>query len=318
MSIVVVGSIALDDVVTQSGSVKNAPGGSSLYFSAAASLFAPVFLVGVVGDDFPGEEIAFLSRRQVDLEGLKIIKGGKTFRWAGEYEIDMNKRRTTNLELNVFLQFDPVLPEKARKAPYVFLGNIGPKLQMQVLDQVENPKLVALDTMECYINDDLPALKEVLKRIDLLFINDSEAQLLGGTPNLLKAARELLTMGPRYVVIKKGEHGSMLLGDDLFFTVPAYPVENVVDPTGAGDSYAGGAMGYIAQENSVSPDTIKKAVVYGGLVASFGVEDFSLNALKNIKNADIDKRLKKFPFSGRILRKILHEIRTAEMDRKRA
>ncbi|MBN1294409.1 MAG: sugar kinase [Candidatus Latescibacteria bacterium] len=294
MSIVVVGSIALDDVVTQNGSIKNAPGGSSLFFSAAASLFAPVYLVGVVGDDFPREEIEFLERRQVNLDGLSIIRGGKTFRWAGEYEIDMNKRRTTNLELNVFLQFDPVLPDNARRAPYVFLGNIGPQLQMKVLDQVENPKLVALDTMECYINDNLQALKEVLQRIDLLFINDSEAQLLAGTPNLMNAARKLLGMGPRYVVIKKGEHGSMLFGDNLFFTVPAYPVENVIDPTGAGDSYAGGAMGYIAMADLTTPSVLKKAIVYGGLIASFSVQDFSLNALKNTTNTDIEQRMTEF------------------------
>jgi len=294
MSIVVVGSIALDNVVTEEGSVINAPGGSSLYFSAAASLFGPVFLVGVVGEDFPREEIEFLELREVNLDGLQVIKGGKTFRWSGEYELDMNKRRTTNLELNVFLDFDPVLKENSRKAEFVFLGNIGPGLQMKVYDQIENPKFVALDTMECYISGNTGELKEVLKKIDLLFINDTEAQQLSGTFNLLSAARKLLEMGPRYVIIKKGEHGSILVADNQFFAVPAYPVETAKDPTGAGDSYAGGVMGYIAKSGSVDFETLKKAVVYGGVVASFGVEDFSLDALKKISLADVEKRLDHF------------------------
>ena len=294
MSIVAVGSIALDNVVTEAGSVCNAPGGSALFFSAAASLFAPVYLVGVVGEDFPREEIEFLERRAVNLDGLQVIKGGKTFRWAGEYELDMNKRRTTNLELNVFQDFDPVLKEESRKAEYVFLGNINPDLQMKVLEQIENPKLTALDTIECYISGNLQELKAVLKKIDLLFINDSEAQLLAGTFNLLKAARKLLEMGPRYIIIKKGEHGSILVGDNLFFTVPAYPVETAADPTGAGDSYAGGVMGYIARADSSDFEIIKKAVVHGGIVASFGIEDFSLNALKKISLADVEKRMAHF------------------------
>lgn len=294
MSIVVVGSIALDDVATAEGSVINAPGGSSLYFSAAASLFGPVFLVGVVGEDFPREEIEFLEHREVNLDGLQVIKGGKTFRWAGEYELDMNKRKTTNLELNVFQDFDPVLKENSRKAEYVFLGNIGPDLQMKVFDQIENPKFVALDTMECYISGNNGELKEVLKKIDLLFINDTEAQMLSETFNLLTAARKLLDMGPRYVIIKKGEHGSILVANNRFFAVPAYPVESAKDPTGAGDSYAGGVMGYIARSDSKDFETLKKAVVYGGVVASFGVEDFSLDALKTITLDDIEKRMDHF------------------------
>ncbi|MCE5250712.1 PfkB family carbohydrate kinase [bacterium] len=294
MSIVAVGSIALDDVVTEAGSVTNAPGGSALYFSAAASLFAPVHLVGVVGDDFPREEIEFLERRGVNLDNLHVIGGGKTFRWSGEYELDMNKRRTTNLELNVFQDFNPVLNDTARKAPYVFLGNIGPELQMQVLDQTENPRFVALDTMECYISGNSAGLCDVLKRIDLLFINDSEAQILTGASNLLKAGRILLTMGPHSVIIKKGEHGSLLFGNDTFFTIPAYPVETVADPTGAGDTFAGAVMGYCARTGSTTTEALKKAVVYGGLVASFGVEDFSLDALRDITFADVEKRMDRF------------------------
>jgi sugar/nucleoside kinase (ribokinase family) len=294
MSIAVVGSIALDDVVTEAGSVTNAPGGSALYFSAAASLFAKVHLVGIVGDDFPLKEIEFLRTRGVDLDDLHVVKEGKTFRWAGEYELDINMRRTTNLELNVFSDFNPVLNKASRKASYVFLGNIDPELQMRVLDQIEKPKLTALDTMECYINDKPAKLREVLQRINLLFINDSEARILTGTYNLLKAARILLMMGPPYVIIKKGEHGSMLVGDGLFFTVPAYPVETVADPTGAGDTFAGAVMGYLAKTGSVMPDDLKKAVVYGGLVASFGVEDFSLNTLKKITLSDVEKRMNHF------------------------
>ncbi len=294
MSIVVVGSIAFDDVQTSTGGVCDALGGSALYFSAAASLFSPVHLVGVVGEDFPPEELAFLNARGVNTEGLQVVKGGRTFRWSGVYETDMNKRRTTNLALNVFSEFNPVLSADCRKMRNVFLANIDPELQAHVLDQVECPEFVALDTMECYIGQKPEALRRVLKRVDLLFINDSEAQQLTGIPNLVEAAHALLDLGPRYAIVKKGEHGSLLASKEGIFTVPAYPVRNVVDPTGAGDSYAGGVMGYLAMTSRYDLPTLRKAVVYGGIVASYLVEGFSLNTLRTLTREDVDRRLDHF------------------------
>jgi cytidine kinase len=294
MSIVVIGSIAFDDVETDAGSVQNALGGSALYFSAAASLFSPVHLVGVVGEDFPCGELDFMRARGVNTDGLKVVKGGTTFRWSGVYETDMNKRRTTSLALNVFNDFDPVLNAECRKAEHVFLANIDPELQARVLDQMECPEFIALDTMECYISQKPKELREVLKRVNLLFINDSEAQQLTGISNVVAATDALLDMGPEYIIVKKGEHGSILASREMFFTVPAYPVHRVVDPTGAGDSYAGGAMGYLARTGVHDSDTLRKAVVYGGLVASFLVEGFSLFTLKDLSLDVIEERMEHF------------------------
>ncbi len=294
MSIVVVGSIAFDDVQTANGAVANALGGSALYFSTAASLFCPVHLVGVIGEDFPHEEIAFLNARGVNTEALEIVPGGQTFRWSGVYETDMNKRRTTNLALNVFSTFNPVLNSACRKTGYVFLANIDPELQERVLDQIECPEFVALDTMECYILQKPEALKRVLRRVDLLFINDSEAQILTGLYNIVAAGRALLDLGPRYVVVKKGEHGSLLMSREESFVVPAYPVHEVVDPTGAGDTYAGAAMGYLAQVRTPDMASIRRAVAYGGIVASYLVEGFSLTTLRHLTREDVDRRLDLF------------------------
>lgn len=294
MSIVVVGSIAFDDVKTTAGEARNALGGSALYFSAAASLFSPVHLVGVVGEDFPFEEIAFLRERGVNTDALEVVRGGSTFRWSGEYETDMNRRRTTNLALNVFSDFNPVLTDACREAGYVFLANIDPDLQSGVLDQVNSPEFIALDTMEHYINGNPEGLRRVLPRIDLLFINDSEAQLLTGLHNTVAAAKALLDYGPRFAIVKKGEHGSLLVSREEIFAVPAYPVENVVDPTGAGDSYAGAAMGYLAMTGGKDMDAIRRAVVYGGVVASFLVEGFSLTALRDLTRDEIERRLEHF------------------------
>ena len=294
MSIVVIGSLAFDDVVTQHGAIRNAIGGSALYFATAASLFAPVSIVGVVGEDFPLTELEFLRLRKVELDGIQVIKGGKTFRWTGEYELDMNKRKTTRLELNVFKDFKPLLPEPCKSAKYVFLGNIDPDIQLDVLEQVESPGFIAADTIECYLEDKPDTFREVLERINLLFINDSEACLFTGKNSIISAARVLLECGPEYVIIKKGEHGSFLVSRDMFFIVPAYPVENIVDPTGAGDSFAGGAMGYCARVDSWDSLTLKKAVVYGSLVASFLVESFSLQGIKNLTLDEIEERLKIF------------------------
>lgn len=294
MNIVVVGTIAFDDVVTDHGTVTDIPGGSTLYFSAAASLFAPVNIVGVLGDDFPLEELLFLKQRGVNTDCLEIIKGGRTFRWGGEYETDMNIRKTTNLELNVFKDFNPVLDERSRKSEYVFLGNINPELQLNVLRQVESPRFVGADTIECYIQDERDCLTEVLKRVNLLMVNDEEARLITGECNIITAAKALLNFGPEYVVVKKGEHGSILAAENELFIVPAFPVEKVIDPTGAGDSFAGGTMGYIAKVNVINLQTIKSAIVYGGIIASYTVEEFSVNRLKNLSMAEIDKRLTHF------------------------
>ena len=294
MNIVVVGTIAFDDVVTDHGTVTDIPGGSTLYFSAAASLFAPVSIVGVLGDDFPPEELQFLKQRGVNTDCLEIIKGGRTFRWGGEYETDMNIRRTTNLELNVFKDFNPVLDERSRKSEYVFLGNINPDLQLNVLRQVESPRFVGADTIECYIQDERDSLIEVLKRVNLLMVNDEEARLITGECNIITATKALLNFGPEYVVVKKGEHGSILAAENELFVVPAYPVEKVIDPTGAGDSFAGGTMGYIAKIDAINLRTIKSAVVYGGIVASYTVEEFSINRLKNLNMAEIEERLTHF------------------------
>jgi len=294
MSIVVVGSIALDDVRTDDGEIKDAPGGSALYFSASASLFHPVSLVGVIGEDFPTEEMAFLRERGVNTDCLEVVRSGKTFRWAGVYETDMNKRSTRYLALNVFEKFEPVLDDSARKAEYVFLANINPELQERVLDMVESPRFTALDTMECYIREKPDALKKVLRRIDLLFINDSEAMILTGLANTIAAAEALLDLGPKYVIVKKGEHGSILASRDGIFVMPAFPLASVTDPTGAGDSYAGGVMGRLAEHGGIGFDDLRDAVVYGGIVASFSVEGFSLDRLRTVTREDIDERLERF------------------------
>ena len=294
MSLIAIGSIALDDVVTHDRTVTNALGGSALYFSAAASIFSSVHVVAVVGEDFPLEELEFLRKRGVNIDGIEVIRGKKTFRWGGQYEIDMNIRRTTNLELNVFQDFNPVLNDECRNAKYVFLGNIDPDLQLHVLDQVTCPTFVAADTIECYLEDKPDTFKALLKRIQLLFINDMEARLFTGKHNILTAARDLLNMGPEYVIIKKGEHGSILTGRNGSFIIPAFPVEKVIDPTGAGDCYAGGTMGYIAGAGDTGFETIKRAVAYGGLVASFLVEDFSLGRIKHLTRDDIESRMSEF------------------------
>ncbi len=294
MSIVVVGTIAFDDVVTDHGTVNDTPGGSALYFASAASLFAPVNVVGVIGDDFPTDVLDFLRGRGVNTNCLETVAGGKTFRWGGEYASDMNIRKTTNLELNVFNDFKPVLDEEFRKSKYVFLGNIIPDLQLEVLRQVESPRFIAADTIECYIRDNRETLLKVLDKVNMLIVNDIEARLLTGEHNIITASKALMRFGLDYVIVKKGEHGSILVSPDDLFIFPAYPIDEVIDPTGAGDTYAGAAMGYIAREDSIDIRTIKTAVVYGGVVASYTVQDFSLERLKSLTMDDIEKRCEIF------------------------
>jgi sugar/nucleoside kinase (ribokinase family) len=292
--ILIVGSVALDSVKTPLGHVDNALGGAAVYSSVAASFFAPVMMVGVVGDDFPKEHLSFLSGRGIDIAGIQV-EAGKSFRWAGTYEYDLNQAHTLSTDLNVFEHFKPQIPDAYKSAEYVFLANIDPDLQLEVLDQVENPKLVACDTMNFWIESKPDSLKEVLKRVDVAFLNDAEARQLVGTGSLVKAASEIRAMGPSSVIIKKGEHGAMMFCDSaLCFAAPSYPLENVVDPTGAGDSFAGGFVGYLAHTGDVSERNIRKAVIYGSTLASYNVEGFSLDRMRVLTPNDISGRYNEF------------------------
>ncbi|HFE53390.1 MAG TPA: sugar kinase [Bacteroidetes bacterium] len=291
MSLVVVGSVALDTVTTPAGKVEDALGGSALYFSAAASLLGPVSVVAVVGEDFPEDEIEFLKARGVDFRGLEK-RPGKTFRWGGVYSEDLNQRETLFTHLNVFEDFSPSLPDAYRDAPFLFLANIHPRLQSQVLDQMRQLKFVAMDTMNFWIEGTPDELAAVLKRVQMLVINDSEARQLSGESQLLKAVRVIREKGPQTVVVKKGEHGALLAHGDSLFWAPAYPVENVVDPTGAGDTFAGGMMGYLARAGEVNETTLRRALMYGTALASFCVEDFSMRRLKTLTLEEVVQRLR--------------------------
>jgi len=291
MPLVVVGSVALDSVVTPTQTRDNVLGGSAIYFSYAASYFTSVRLAGVVGEDWPGEHTALLKAQGIDTAGLQIVRGGKTFRWRGKYLPNMNDRETLDIQLNVMDQFDPVLPETYRRCKFLFLANGSTKLQLKVLDQCQGPSLVVADTMDLWIRTEPNELRELFKRIDGLVLNDSEAKLLTGIDNLVQAGHIVREMGPRFVVIKKGEHGAMFFSQHETYVLPAYPTPDVVDPTGAGDSFAGGMMGYLAERDNFDPKTLKEAMAYGILVASFTVEDFSLDRLKTITREDLDKRM---------------------------
>lgn len=293
VSIVVVGSIAIDTIKTPWEKRAGILGGSASYACAAASFFAPVGMVGVVGTDFPPRYRHLYRSFGIDLEGLQSMPG-KTFRWTGVYEKNMDVRRTICTELNVFASFQPELPPRYRQAPFLLLGNIAPDLQLHVLSQIEKPRFVIADTMDLWINTAREPLKEVIRHVDLLTLNESEAHHLTGKAGLLKAAVRLLGMGPRYVLIKKGEHGSALFSDEGAFLLPAYPLLDVKDPTGAGDSFAGGLIGYMAGRNRVDEKTLRAAMLYGSVVASFGVEDFSLDRLARLSRKEIEKRAKAF------------------------
>lgn len=291
--VLIVGSVALDNVKTPFGEVHDALGGAAVYSSVAASYFAPVKLVGVVGHDFPKRHIDFLASRGVDLTGLQSVPG-ETFRWAGYYEFDLNQAHTLDTQLNVFQHFRPVIPEEYAQSKYVFLANIDPDLQLQVLDQVSNPKLTVCDTMNFWIENKKDRLIEVLKRVDVVFLNDAEARQLCGTFSLVKAASQIREMGPSVVVIKKGEHGAVMASDDTYFSAPSYPLEEVKDPTGAGDSFAGGFVGYVAATDDISDENLRKATVYGSTLASFNVEDFSLGRIASLEDDDISNRYAEF------------------------
>jgi sugar/nucleoside kinase (ribokinase family) len=293
MGLLVVGSIALDTVKTPFGKVKDALGGSATYFSTSASFFAKVDLVGVVGEDFSARHINFLKKRGVDLKGLKKEKG-RTFRWTGEYEYDLNKANTKCTHLNVFSTFNPRLPEEYKKDKFVFLANIHPNLQINVLRQIKKPRLVACDSMNLWIETERKELLKLLKEVDLFVLNDSEARELTRQSNLARAARTIRSYGPRMVIIKKGEHGSLLFFNGRFFSAPAYPLEDVYDPTGAGDTFAGGLMGYLAKTEDLSEKNIRRGIIYGSVMASFVVEDFSLNRMRSLTSKDIRSRYKEF------------------------
>lgn len=291
MSLLVVGSVAFDSIHTPSAERERVVGGSAVYFSYAASYFTPVRLVGVVGEDWPEEHTAMLQARRVDTAGLQVKEGGKTFFWKGKYMSNMNDRETLEVELNVFGDFDPHVPEAFRDSRYVFLANGSPVVQGKVLDQMSQPALVVADTMDLWIQTQHEDLLKLLQRIDGLVINDSEARLLTEEENLVVAGMKIRELGPRFVIVKKGEHGAMFFGEEAVYTLPAYPTAKVVDPTGAGDSFAGGMMGYIAAQDKHDDETIKRSLAYGTLVASFNVEDFSLERMQRIELDDLDQRL---------------------------
>ncbi len=294
MELLVVGSIALDTVVTPISSFDNALGGSTTYISLAASYFCnKVNIVGVVGDDFPEEHIKLLKEHKGNLDGLQIVKGGKTFRWGGKYHDDLNDRDTLFTELNVFEFFNPIIPESYKNNKYVMLGNIDPDLQMNVLNQLEN-KFVICDSMNLWMNIKLESLLNVIKKVDVLIINDSEAKQLSKNNNLIKAAEIIQNMGCKYLIIKKGEHGALLFGNEKVFSAPALPIKEVFDPTGAGDTFAGGFAGYLSQTDDISFENMKKAVIYGSTLASFNVEKASTKGIENLTKQQIEDRYNKF------------------------
>ena len=295
MSLLVVGSVALDTVETPFGKVKDALGGSAVYISSAASYFTtPIRLVAVVGGDFPQEHIKFMESRQIDLDGLEKIDKGKTFRWGGKYHYDLNMRDTLFTDLNVFKEFDPKIPDGFKSSAYVCIGNIDPVLQLRVLNQIKKPRLVVGDTMNYWIETRLKELTETMKYMDVIIVNDSEARLLTHEPNLIKAARKIIKIGPRIIIIKKGEHGALLVTDDTIFSAPAYPLETIFDPTGAGDSFAGGFIGWLARTDDLSSENLKRAVIYGSTLASFCVEKFSVDSLRDLSYLKIHDRFISF------------------------
>jgi sugar/nucleoside kinase (ribokinase family) len=293
MSLVVVGSVALDSVETPFGRREAVLGGSATYFSTSASFFGPVRLVAVVGEDFPEEHVQFLAGRGVQLDGL-ARRPGRTFRWKGRYEYDLNTAHTLETHLNVFADFRPEMPGAWRDSQWVFLGNIDPDLQRVVLDQVKRPRLVAADTMNFWITSKRESLLQTLKRVDLLFVNDAEARQLAGESNVVQAARAILSMGPRALVVKRGEHGALFFASHHVFAASAYPLASVFDPTGAGDSFAGGFMGYLARTGRDDAAAMRRAIVMGSVLASFAVEQFSLERLRTLTSPEIAGRYGEF------------------------
>ncbi len=293
MSILVVGSVALDSVKTPFGEREEVLGGSAVFFSVAASLFSEVRVVAVVGEDFPEEHLEFLQSRGVDIRGIQR-EPGKTFRWKGYYDYDLNEAHTLETQLNVFESFEPDIPEAYRDSEYVFLANIDPELQLKVLEQVRKPRLVLCDTMNYWIENKRKELIDVISKVDIMLLNDSETRELVQEANLILAARRILDLGPSRVIIKKGEHGVLMFSHDSYFSLPAYPLEFVFDPTGAGDSFGGGFLGSLSRYDLIREEELRRSIVYGSVLASFNVEDFSCERLRNITFEDIDKRYYEF------------------------
>lgn len=294
MPLLVVGSVALDCVETPDAERDDVLGGSAVYFSYSASYFSGVRLVGVVGEDWPDEHTRFLQSRRIDTAGLQVVPGGETFRWRGKYLPNMNDRETLEVHLNVLETFDPDLPDDYRHCEFLFLANGSPSVQLKVLEQVTGARLRVADTMDLWIRTQHDELLELMKQIDGIVMNDSEAKLLTDDENLVRAGHTIRKMGPRFVVIKKGEHGAMFFSEHETYVLPGYPTSQVIDPTGAGDSFAGGMMGYLAEQGNFEPRTLKEAMAYGTIVASFTVEDFSLDRLKQIERADLEKRIEQY------------------------
>ncbi|MEW6088908.1 MAG: PfkB family carbohydrate kinase [bacterium] len=292
MSVLVVGSVAMDTIETPFGKVSNALGGSAVYSSFSASFFSPVKMVAVIGNDFPKEYKDILREKEIDLQGLQEEEG-KTFHWEGFYDYDLNTAHTISTELNVFENFEPVIPEFYKNTPYVFLANIDPELQLKVLNSIKHPKLVVGDTMNFWIDKKRDALLETLKKIDILIVNDAEARDLSDESNLIKAAKKIRSFGPKSLIIKKGEHGALLFSNDSIFSAPAFPLESIYDPTGAGDTFAGGFIGYLARTGDLSDDNMRRAVIKGSTMASFCVENFTLNRMRNLTETEINARCRK-------------------------
>jgi len=295
MSLLTVGTVAFDDIQTPYGHAEKVIGGACTYISWAASYFTnDIRLTSIVGADFPQEEIKELQARGVKMDGLKIVADGKTFFWAGKYHENMNQRDTLQTDLNVLDDFDPELPDSYKDSKYVMLGNLTPDIQIRVMEQLTSPKLIVLDTMNFWMDIAMDRLKEAIAKVDVLTINDEEARQLSGEYSLVKAAAKIFTMGPKFLIIKKGEHGAMLMSPDQTFYCPALPLAEVKDPTGAGDTFAGGFMGYLAKTDDISFDNMKKAVVFGSTMASFCVEEFSLGKMKTLTAKEIDDRIQQF------------------------
>ncbi|KAF0133897.1 MAG: ribokinase [Candidatus Saganbacteria bacterium] len=293
MNVLMVGTIALDTVETPFGTKTDILGGSSAHAAVAAGFFTKISIVAPVGEDFPQEYLDLLGRHNIDTS--KLVKlNGKTFRWSGYYEFDMNQAHTKETQLNVLTEFNPQLDAESRKAEYVFLANLDPDIQLKILDQLESPKLVAADTMDFWIKSKRKALFEVIKRVDYMLINEGEVRMLMETPNIPLAARRLLKLGAKAVIIKKGEHGALLFKDDDHFSVPSYPQEMFKDPTGAGDSFAGGFIGYLAKTDDISDGGVRKALIIGSVMASFNIEDFSMDRMKILKKHEIIDRFGEF------------------------
>ncbi len=295
MSLVIVGAAAFDAIETPFGKTDKILGGPAVYAGLSASfLYSDVKLISVVGGDF-GENLDVLKKRNIDVDGIEVVEDGKSFFWAAKYHHDMNNRDTLTTELNVLADFDPKIPETYQNCDYLLLGNLTPSIQSTVLDRLHHkPKLVVLDTMNYWMDAALDDLKAVLKRVDILTINDSEARQLSGEYSLVKAARKILTMGPKYLIIKKGEHGCLLFGEDQIFSAPALPLAEVFDPTGAGDTFAGGFIGYLAKVKTINFSNMKNAIIYGAALASFCVEEFGTNRLQSLSNEEISLRIKEF------------------------